>query len=124
MKKELKRHVSPETITADSLRSYKAAISDLGCDQKLEVGRWADSRVENSYLSLRRRERVMLRLRRIKSLQKFASAHANVHNHSNQDVISSIISSAARPHWPNGSRSWPEACRGRGEFCRTETSCH
>jgi putative transposase len=37
--------------------------------------------VENSHLSFRQRERAMLRLRRIKSLQKGASVHANVDNH-------------------------------------------
>ncbi len=41
MKKTLKRHGSPETITTDGLRSYKAAMTELGCEQKQEVGRWA-----------------------------------------------------------------------------------
>lgn len=81
MKKALKRHGSPETITTDGLRSYKAAMTDLGCHEKQEVGRWANNRVENSHLPFRRRERAMLRFRRMKSLQKFASVHANVHNH-------------------------------------------
>jgi transposase-like protein len=50
-------------------------------DVKQEVGRWANNRVENSHLPFRRRERAMLRFRQMKSLQKFASVHANVHNH-------------------------------------------
>ena len=83
MKKALKRHGSPEAITTDGLRSYKAAMTELGNRQKQEVGRWANNRVENSHLSFRRRERAMLRFRRMKSLQKFASVHANVHNHFN-----------------------------------------
>jgi putative transposase len=41
--------------------------------------------VENSQLPFRRRERAMLRFRQMKSLQKFASVHANVHNHFNQE---------------------------------------
>ena len=85
MKKALKRHGSPETITTDGLRSYKAAMSDLGNTEKQEVARWANNRVENSHLSFRRRERAMLRFRRMKSLQKFASVHANVHNHFSQE---------------------------------------
>ena len=85
MKKALKRHGSPDTITTDGLRSYKAAMNELGNAQKQEVGRWANNRVENSHLPLRRRERAMLRFRQMKSLQKFASVHANVHNHFNQD---------------------------------------
>lgn len=83
MKKALKRHGSPEAITTDGLASYKAAMKELGNQSKQEVGRWANNRVENSHLSFRRRERAMLRFRRMKSLQKFASVHANVHNHFN-----------------------------------------
>lgn len=81
MKKALRRHDSPEAITTDGLRSYKAAMTELGNQQKRHVRRWANNRVENSHLSFRRRERAMLRFRRMKSLQKFASIHANVHNH-------------------------------------------
>ena len=83
MKKALKRHGSPEAITTDGLRSYKAAMTELGNAGKQKVGRWANNRVENSHLSFRRRERAMLRFRRMACLQKFASVHANVHNHFN-----------------------------------------
>ena len=85
MKKALKRHGSPEVITTDGLRSYRAAMSELGCEQKQEIGRWANNRVENSHLPFRRRERAMLRFRRMKSLQKFASLHGSIHNHFNQE---------------------------------------
>jgi len=81
MKKALKRHGSPETITTDRLRSYGAAMTELGNREKQEAGRWANNRVENSHLPFRRRERAMLRFRQMKTLQKFASVHANVHNH-------------------------------------------
>ena len=81
MKKALKRHGSPEAITTDGLRSYRAAMTELGNEDKQETGRWANNRVENSHLSFRRRERAMLRFRQMKALQKFASVHANVHNH-------------------------------------------
>ena len=83
MEKTLKRNGSPEAITTDGLRSYRAAVNALGNTDKQEVGRWANDRVESSHLSFRRRERAMLRFRRMKSLQKFASVHANVHNHFN-----------------------------------------
>ena len=85
MRKALKRHGSPEKITTDGLRSYKAAMIDLGNAHKQEIGRWANNRVENSHLPFRRRERAMLRFRQMKSLQKFASVHANVHNHFNSE---------------------------------------
>ena len=83
MKKALRRHGSPDTITTDGLRSYRAAMTELGNADKQEVGRWANNRVENSHLPFRRRERAMLRFRQMRSLQKFASVHANVHNHFN-----------------------------------------
>ena len=81
MKKALRRHGSPVAITTDGLRSYRAAMSDLGC----EAGRWANNRVENSHLPFRRRERAMLRFRQMKTLQKFASVLASLHNHFNHE---------------------------------------
>lgn len=81
MRKALKRHGSPKAITTDGLRSYGAATDELGCRDRQEIGCWANDRVENSHLPFRRRERAMLRFRQMKTLQKFASVHANVHNH-------------------------------------------
>ena len=83
MKKALKRHGLPAAITTDGLRSYRVAMRELGNQEKQEVSRWANNRVENTHLPFRRRERAMLRFRRTKTLQKFASVHANVHNHFN-----------------------------------------
>jgi len=85
MRKALKRHGSPEAITTDGLRSYRAAMTELGNREKQETGRWANNRVENSHLPFRRRERAMLRFRQMKSLQKFASVHASFHNHFAQE---------------------------------------
>jgi putative transposase len=81
MKKALKRHGSPEVITTDGLRSYRAAMNELGNAHKQQVGRHANNRIEGSHTPLRRRERTMLRFRQMKSLQKFASVHASLHNH-------------------------------------------
>jgi putative transposase len=39
MKKALKRHGSPEAITTDGLRSYSAAMTELGNAEKQEVRR-------------------------------------------------------------------------------------
>lgn len=84
MKKALRCHGSPEAITTDGLRTYKAAKTELGIPQKLEIGRWTKNRVENSHLSIRSWEGAMLRFRRMKTFQKFASVQANVHDHFNQ----------------------------------------
>ena len=85
IKKALKRHGSPRAITTDGLRSYGAAMKELGNAGKREVGRWANNRAENSHQPFRRRERAMLRFRRMKTLQQFASVHASFHNHFNQE---------------------------------------
>ena len=85
MRKVLKRHGSPAEITTDGLRSYKAARKELANAEKQEVGRWGNNRVEDSHQPFRRRERAMLRFRQIKSMQKFVSVHANVHNQFNLD---------------------------------------
>src|SRR3546814_4818848 len=85
MKRALKRFGRPEIIVTDGLRSYSAAMGELGNLDRQEMGRWMNNRVENSHLPFRRRERAMLRFRQMKSLQKFASVHANLHNHFNQE---------------------------------------
>jgi len=85
MKKALKRHGKAETIVTDGMRSYPAAMRDLGNLERREMGRWLNNRAENSHLPFRRRERAMQRFRQMKSLQKFASVHASFHNHFNQE---------------------------------------
>jgi putative transposase len=85
MKKALKRHGSSEAIVTDGLKSDSAAMRELGNLDRQEVGRYLNNRVENSHLPFRRRERAMLRFRQMKSLQKFASVHAGLHNHFNQE---------------------------------------
>lgn len=60
-------------------------MRELGNEGRREVGRHLNNRAENSHLPFRRRERAMQRFRRMKSLQKFASVHASVHNHFSQE---------------------------------------
>ena len=69
----------------DRLPSYGAALRDLGAGDLQSSGRWLNNRVENSHLPLRRRERAMLRFRRMRSLQTFATVHSSVYNHFNQE---------------------------------------
>jgi putative transposase len=85
LKKALKRHGRAETIVTDGLRSYPAAMRDLGNLDRREMGRWLNNRAENSHLPFRRRERAMQRFRRMKSLQKFATVHVGLHNHFNSE---------------------------------------
>ena len=85
IKKAMKRHGKAKSITTDGLRSYRAAMKEIGNQDLQEIGRWANNRAENSHQPFRRRERAMLRFRRMKTLQKFASVHGSVHNHFNQE---------------------------------------
>jgi putative transposase len=85
LKKAMRKHGRPEAIVTDKLRSYDAALRDLGSERRQETGRWLNNRAENSHLPFRRRERAMLRFRRMRTLQKFAAVHASVSNHFNQE---------------------------------------
>jgi putative transposase len=85
LRKAQRKHGKPECIVTDKLRSYGAALKEVGADARQETGRWANNWADNSHLPFRRRERDMLRFRRIRSLQKFASVHASVTNHFNAE---------------------------------------
>jgi putative transposase len=85
IKSAMKGHGKPKAVVTDGLRSYTAAMNEIGNTDKQEVGRWINNRAENSHQPFRRRERAMLRFRRMKTLQKFASVHSTVHNHFNQE---------------------------------------
>jgi putative transposase len=69
----MKRYGRPKKIVTDCLRSYRAAMKVIG------------NRAENSHQPFRRRERAMAKFRGIKTLQTFASVHASIHNHFNQE---------------------------------------
>lgn len=79
----MKRYGRPTEIATDGLSSCGAALIDLGVADKQTAGSWLNKRTENFHQPFRRRERTMLRFRRIRSLQMFASVHSSVHNHFN-----------------------------------------
>ena len=85
IRKSMKRCGQPHIIVTDRLRSYGAAMKDIGNAYRQETGRWLNNRAENSHLPFRRRERAMLRFRRMRSLQKFVAVHSSVHNHFNSE---------------------------------------
>lgn len=98
----------------------RAAMRELGCEEKREVGCWANNRVEDSHLPFRRRERAMARFRRMHTLQKFASVHASFHNHFGTErhltgrEQMKANRSAALAEWK---RSPPSRQRERGASC-------
>ena len=65
MKKALKRHRKPEAIVTDGLRSYPAAMHELGNNERREV---------------RRRERKMQQFKSQGQAQRFVSTHSAIYN--------------------------------------------
>lgn len=83
LRKTMKRHGIPKIIVTDKLRSYSAAMKFIGNAEKMDSGRRNNNRAENSHQPFRRRERAMLRFRRMRCLQKFVAVHSSVPNHFN-----------------------------------------
>jgi putative transposase len=85
LRKIMKRHGPSQTIITDKLRSYKAAMKQLGNQNKQDTTKHHNNQAENSHQPFRRRERAMNKFRAEKSLQKFVSIHAQFHNHFNHE---------------------------------------
>ena len=85
LKRAMKRYGEPHSIVTDRLRSYRAAMDVIGNGRAQRCGRWLNNRAENSHQPFRRREGAMAKFRDVKILQKFAYAHASIHNHFNLD---------------------------------------
>ncbi len=85
LKRIMKKYGPPRKIVTDGLCSYSAAMNEIGAADRQEVGGRLNNRAENSHQPFRRRERAMQRFRSMKTLQKFSSVHAQVHNHFNQE---------------------------------------
>ena len=80
LKKAMRKHGRPEVIVTGRLRSYGAALKETGAAGRQDTGGWLNNRGENSHLPFPRRERALLRFRRMRSLQKFAAVHASIYN--------------------------------------------
>jgi putative transposase len=83
LKRLMKKYGRPRIVVTDALRAYSAATGEIGVADRHEVGQRLNNRAENSHQPFRRRERAMQRFRSMKTLQKFSSVHAQVHNHFN-----------------------------------------
>jgi putative transposase len=70
----------PTVIVTDKLRSYGAALRELGFSGLHEQGLRANNRAENSHQPVRRRERKMQGFKSARSAQRFVSIHAAVYN--------------------------------------------
>jgi hypothetical protein len=67
-------------IVTDKLRSYGAALREIGLSRLHEQGLRANNRAENSHQPLRRRERKAQGFKSARSAQRFVSAHTVVYN--------------------------------------------
>jgi len=85
LRKTMKSHGRAHIFVTDKLRSYGAAMKEIGNADRQETGRWQNNRTENSHQPFRRRERAMLRFRRMRTLQKFVAVHGSAHNHFNAE---------------------------------------
>src|SRR6202048_975047 len=90
----------PTVIVTDKLRSYGAALREIGFSGLQEQGLRANNRAENSHQPLRRREGKMQGFKSIKSAQRFVSVHAAVYNTFN-----------AQRHFAHGGRIMGRATR-------------
>jgi putative transposase len=81
MRKLLKKYgFVPDKLATDDLRSYRAAVHDLGISNRHERGRWRNNRAENAHQSTRRRERKMQDFKSPGSAQRFLSTYAATYN--------------------------------------------
>ena len=85
LKRAMKRYGRPQVIVTAGLRSYGAAMKEIGVERRQACGRWLNNRAKNSHQPFRRREGAMANFRDIKTLRNFAFAHASIHNHFNQN---------------------------------------
>ena len=81
LRKLLRRQgFAPPVVVTDKLRSYGAALREIGFSRRHEQGLRANNRAENSHQAVRRRERKMQGFKSAKSAQRFVSVHAAVYN--------------------------------------------
>jgi len=75
-----KQGFAPSVLVTDKLRSYSAAMVEIGLTAHHDQGLRKNNRAENSHQPVRRRERKLQRFKSPGSAQRFLSAHSAVYN--------------------------------------------
>jgi putative transposase len=75
IKRAMKRHGKPKAIVTDGLRSYTAAMTEIGNADKQEVGRWINNRAENSHQGIVKPNRSDRIFRRSRAVGFWSSAY-------------------------------------------------
>ena len=111
LRKAMQHYGHPEVIVTDRLRSYGAAMREIGDASRQETGRWLNNRAENAHQPLRRRARDG-------EVQDFEITFRSLLRSTLQATTTSIrnvISSAAKPSsstallfWRSGNNLQPE----------------
>jgi len=98
----------PTVIVTDKLRSYGAALREIGYSGLHEQGLRTNNRAENSHQPVRRRKRKMPGFKSAKLAQRFVSIHAAVYNTFN--VQRHLISRRIHRQFRSSSHnSWSDA---------------
>jgi len=74
----------PYKITTDKLRSYKAALNDLGIKIEHDTAQYANNISELSHQKTRSQQRQMRQFKSMGQAQRFLSVHGAVNNHFRQ----------------------------------------
>ena len=81
--KTMRKHGAPHKIVTDKLRSYGAALKEIGGLNLQDTECYLNNSCENSHLPFRRKERSMQKFKSRVALQIFTSIHSQIYNHFN-----------------------------------------
>ena len=81
--KVMRKHGTPKSIVTDKLRSYDAALKEIGCSDLQRTDQYLNNICESPHLPFRRKERSMQKCKNRVKLQFLTSIHFQVYNHFN-----------------------------------------
>ena len=118
-----KQSFAPSVITTDTLRSYRAAFSDLGLSARHEQGLGKNNLAEVSHQPNRSRERKTHRFKSRESAELFLPMHSAVYNtfNSQRHLISRRTH---RKHRAEATNHWRSAVGAHDKSLLVGTRCY